>query len=93
MKTGNYIYSSCLLDEPPIDSRTFSHYFYAPASKHLDMMYGQRLPRELGPGLGPMDQGWGIHPEEHPDWPLLATLMFVLLLHSGLVAGDPHTIR
>ena len=46
-----------------------------------------RLPRKLGPGLATMAQGWGIHLEERPDWPLFFAFMFFFLLLSGFVAG------
>lgn len=87
MQAGNYQYAPCPIDGPPIDSRIFFHYFYAPASKHPDSLWGSRLPWKLGPSLGPMAQGWGIHLEERPDWPLFAAFMFLFLLVSGLVAG------
>lgn len=51
------------------------------------MMWGMRLPWKLGPALAPMAQGWGIHLEERPDWPLFAAIMCLFLLLSGLVAG------
>jgi len=75
------------MDEPPIDSRTFLHHFYASETDHPDLMWGSRLPWKLGPSLGPMDKGWGILLEERPDWPLFAALMFPFVLLSGLVAG------
>jgi hypothetical protein len=34
-----------------------------------------------------MAQGWGIHLEERPDWPLFAAMNFILLLVSGMVTG------
>lgn len=87
VKAGNYAYIPCPMDEPPMDSRTFLHHFYASASKHPDTMWGVRLPWKIGPGPAPMAPGWGVHLEERPDWTLFAALMFLCLLLSGLVAG------
>lgn len=83
----NYNYDPCPIDEPPIDSRTFFHHFYAHASQHLDTIWSERLPWKVGSALESKAHGWGIHLEERPDWPLLAALMCVLLLLSGAVAG------
>ncbi|KAB8202235.1 hypothetical protein BDV34DRAFT_228561 [Aspergillus parasiticus] len=87
VKAGKYRYIPCPIDEPPMDNRTFFHHFYSSASKHPDTMWGPRLPWKLGPGLGPMASGWGIHLEEEPDWLLFAALMFLFLLLSGVAAG------
>ncbi|SCV40311.1 uncharacterized protein FFB14_07450 [Fusarium fujikuroi] len=87
VENGKYVYTPCPIEEIPMDSRTFFHHFYSPASKHPYAFWGLRLPRKLGPKLGPMTQGWGIHLEESPDWSLFTLLMFILLLLSGLVAG------
>lgn len=70
-----------------MDSRTFLHHFYLPASKHPEIMWGPRLPRKLGDSLGPMAQGWGIHLVERPDWPLFSAIMSILILISGAIAG------
>jgi hypothetical protein len=83
---GNYKYDPCPIDGLPIHHITFFHHFYAPASKHPDSMWAARLPWKLGPGLGPMAQGWGIQLEEHANWPLFAAFMCFLLLLSGIVA-------
>lgn len=87
VKDGKYRYDPCPIDEPPMDNRTFLHYFYSPASMHPDLMWSLRLPWKLGPGLGPMAQGWGIQLEEQPDWSLFAFFMFLFLLVSGFIAG------
>ncbi|CVL07632.1 uncharacterized protein FMAN_14509 [Fusarium mangiferae] len=84
---GKYVYTPCPIEEIPMYSRTFFHHFYSPASKHPYAFWGMRLPRKLGPKLGPMTQGWEIHLEERPDWSLFTLLMFILLLLSGLIAG------
>lgn len=83
----NWDYDPCRIEELPVDSRTFFHHFYAPASKHPDNMWSDRLPWKLGTGLAPRDTGWGIHLEESPDWPLFAAFMFLCLTLSGLIAG------
>jgi len=70
-----------------MDSRTFMHYFYLPASSHPEIMWGPRLPRKLGSSLGPQAQGWGIQLVERPDWSLFSALMGVLVLLSGAVGG------
>ena len=82
-----YKYDPCPIDEPPMTSKTFMHYFNLPASVHPDAMWGCRLPRKVGSVPGPMNEGWGIHLVECTDWPLFAALMSTLLLLSGVIAG------
>ncbi|KAK3368824.1 hypothetical protein B0T24DRAFT_668430 [Lasiosphaeria ovina] len=40
VKQGNYIYEPCPIDEPPMDSDTFMHYFYSAADKHGESATG-----------------------------------------------------
>jgi len=74
-----------------MDSDTFFHYLYTPAWKHRDILWGPRLPRKVcnrtsqSPSL--LAQGWGIQIRESPHSALVATLMFLFLAVSGVVAG------
>ena len=63
------------------------HHFKAPASKHPDTIWGPRLPWKLGSEVKTMEQGWGIHLVEGPDWPLFWALMATILVLTGLIAG------
>jgi len=87
VNAGNYKYDPCPIDEPSMHYWTFLHHFYSPASEHPDILWGPRLPRKLGPSLTPMNQGWGIHLEEGPDWVLFTVLNLIFLLVSGGIAG------
>ena len=92
VEKGRYSYQPCPIDEPPMHTNTFMHYFYfSDASKHATSLWGPRLPRKLGYPLTscaePLAQGWGVEIQEQPHWAMFATLMFLLLILSGLVAG------
>lgn len=88
---GKYKYGSCPINKPPMDSNTFMHYFYSPAWKHQDVMWGPRLPKKVNGRLSeipqPLAQGWGIQIEEGPHWAHITTLILVFLIVSGVVAG------
>ncbi|KAF1952222.1 hypothetical protein CC80DRAFT_182536 [Byssothecium circinans] len=72
---------------PPIDSRTFLHYFWKHSthSQSTSARYVDRLPKKLGQsliwelGTDELREGWGIHILEGPNkavicWALLAVL-------------------
>ncbi|KAF2679734.1 hypothetical protein K458DRAFT_374542 [Lentithecium fluviatile CBS 122367] len=72
---------------PPIDSRTFLHYFWKHGahSHSTSALYVDRLPKKLGEslvrslGVDELREGWGIHILEGPNkvaicWVLLAAL-------------------
>lgn len=87
-----YLYRPCPIDEPPMTSDWFMHYFnFIDDSKHRDEIWGVRLPKKLGISLAnstkPLACGWGIKIEEGPNWTCISIFMFSFVLISGLVAG------
>lgn len=65
VEKGQYSYQPCPIDEPPMHTNTFMHYFYySDPLKHPAKLWGPRLPRKLGDPLTtcvePLAQGWGI---------------------------------
>jgi hypothetical protein len=79
---------------PPIDARTFLHYFW----KHRDhaestrKCYVERLPKKLGHSLlsefdlDELRRGWGIHIIEGLNKPLISWTIFVIILLSLAVS-------
>jgi len=89
---GKYLYHPCPIDEPPMTSNWFMHYFnFIDGSKHHSNIWGTRLPKKLYESLAnspePLANGWGIKIVEGPNWALLSIFMFSFILISGLVAG------
>lgn len=88
VREGRYHYYECPLPQmPPMDKRTFFHYFWAHA-KHgptNDMTFHDRLPKKLGCSIlmasssTPLTMGWGIHIIEGPNWPIFPWVVVVLL--------------
>jgi hypothetical protein len=74
-----------------MDSDTFLHYLLTPAEKHPDIIWGPRLPYKLGESLAeshtPLAQAWGIQISESINHALVASIMFIIVLLSGLIAG------
>ena len=72
---------------PPIDPKTFFHYFWDHAShaessgnQAFDALFYNRMPKKLGKSIlidakpGTLNLGWGVHIIEGPNKPLLAWL-------------------
>ena len=70
VREGRYHYYECpLMAMPPMDKRTFFHYFWDHA-KHgptNDLTFHDRLPKKLGCSIlmasvpTPLTMGWGVH--------------------------------
>lgn len=75
---------------PPMDSRTFLHYFYGHnAYAHsMDAKYVDRLPKKLGDsltrtlGVDDLLEGWGIHIIEGPNKVAICWALMVVLVAS-----------
>lgn len=81
---------------PPIDSRTFLHYFYKhdTHSQSTSAKYVNRLPKKLGDsltrslGVDDLREGWGIHIIEGPNKVAICwALMLVLVASFGVSIG------
>lgn len=81
---------------PPMDSRTFLHYFYEHKahSQFRSAKFVHRLPKKLGESLvrsiGPEEfrEGWGIHIVEGPNKVAICwALMIVLVASFGISLG------
>lgn len=106
-KQNRYHYHECPLDPlPPIDSRTFFHYFWEHASHPrssgspaFDTLFYNRLPKKLGtsmllqPDPGKFHLGWGVHIIEGPNKPLLAWLATVILVLSFVASLSYDLVR
>ena len=100
VKEGRYHYHECPLDLlPPIDPRTFFHYFWEhqshPASRGshaFDTLFYNRMPKNLGSSilqqgnLGKLNLGWGVHIIEGRNKPLLAWLATAILVFSFAIS-------
>ena len=92
VKAGRYLYSPVPMDEPPMPTNVFMHYFYSSTpEKHWDNLWGERFPQKLKTSIlfsnDPLVVGWGIQITDGPNWFLLCLLMLLCLLISGIVAG------
>lgn len=81
---------------PPIDSRTFLHYFYKhdEFSHSTSARYVNRLPKKLGEsltrslGVDELREGWGIHIIEGPNKVAVCwALMIALVVSFGVSIG------
>jgi hypothetical protein len=95
VEEGRYHYYECPLNQmPPMDRRTFFHYFWDHASHQPtnDMTFLDRLPKKLGcsilmaPNTTPLTKGWGVHIIEGANWPLIPWLVVVVLFVALVVA-------
>ncbi|KAK3725471.1 hypothetical protein LTR37_000441 [Vermiconidia calcicola] len=100
VKDERYHYHECPLDPlPPIDCRTFFHYFWEHAShpptsgsQAFDTLFFNRLPKKLGSSIlvqtdpGKLQLGWGVHIIEGPNKPLLAWLATAILVLSFVIS-------
>ena len=101
VKEGRYHYYECPLQQmPPMDTRTFFHYFWdhtshAPTN---DLTFHDRLPKKLGCSLlmassaTPLTMGWGVHIIEGVNWPLLPWIVVIILAVTLVVAAVYDTL-
>jgi hypothetical protein len=96
LATKRYEYNLQPPVPPPIDSRTFLHYFYnhSAYSGSTSAKYVERLPKKLGESLvrslavDEFREGWGIHIIEGPNKVAICwALMFVLVVSFGVSVG------
>ena len=91
VREGRYHYIPCPIDEPPMPSNVFMHYFTSAANVHNTNLWGSRLPQKLGASLffsnEPLSTGWGILIVEGPNWFLFWTAMIICLVVNGLLIG------
>lgn len=99
VKAENWHYYQCPLDPlPPIDWRTFYHFFYSDPSQHpisgsniRDMMFYNRLPKKLNTSMLSGQNaddvfGWGVHIIEGPNKPIIAWSVTIIAIMSFIVA-------
>jgi len=99
VKAETWHYYQCPLDPlPPIDRRTFYHFFYSDPGEHpptgnraRDLMYHDRLPKKLNTSmlLGQNAEdvfGWGLHIIEGPNKPVIAWSATIIVAASFVVA-------
>ena len=79
---------------PPIDPRTFLHYFWnhKAHSHSISAKYVNRIPKKLGEslirslGTDELREGWGIHIIEGPNKALICWMLLVVLAASFVVS-------
>ncbi|CZR54791.1 uncharacterized protein PAC_04675 [Phialocephala subalpina] len=86
-----YLYSPCpLQDDPPMPQDIFLHYLsctsFDPAPAWLP-----RLPKNIDSSIlrftGAINEGWGIHINEGPNWFAVGMVNVCLMIMSGIAAG------
>jgi hypothetical protein len=86
-----YIYSPCPFgDDPPMPSDVFLHCLTCTAIEPSSAWI-PRLPKKLDTSIfrfiGPINEGWGIHIIEGPNWSLIGMLNLFMIVISGVAAG------
>ena len=98
----NYVFAPIPMDEPPMDPRTFNHYFQKPHNADVAETWIKRFPLLQDSSLyysnEKLAKGWGIEITEDWNWPLLIITSLIGLLVSGAIAStysvltrDPQT--
>jgi hypothetical protein len=97
VEAGSYHYYECPLDLlPPIDHRTFFHYFWNHKmyAKSKSRIFLNHLPKKLNTSMreqeqfGQLNLGWGIHIIEGPTTKLISVCLFLIILLSfGVSVG------
>ncbi|KAF2815169.1 uncharacterized protein BDZ99DRAFT_191738 [Mytilinidion resinicola] len=95
VKEQHYHYRECPLDPlPPIDYRTFFHYFWN-HEQHAgsqSRLFFDRMPKKLHSSIlkqsvpNELTLGWGVHIIEGPNKPLLSLCLCVILVLSFVVS-------
>ncbi|KAL8811659.1 MAG: hypothetical protein Q9200_001629 [Gallowayella weberi] len=87
----NYIFDPIPMDEPPIDSRTFNHYFHKPHLGDPSVTWIKRFPQLQDSSLfysnEKLAKGWGIEITEDRNWILFVCANLMALMLSGTIAG------
>ncbi|KAL8838918.1 MAG: hypothetical protein Q9170_001955 [Blastenia crenularia] len=86
-----YAFDPVPMDEPPIDTRTFNHYFHKPHLSDSTETWIKRFPQLQDVSLfhsnEKLAKGWGIEIIEDRNWILIVCVNLASLLLSGGVAG------
>ena len=93
VRNGKWQYYECPLEPlPPIDSRTFFHYFWnhrrRTSQDGTSSLFLNRLPKKVGTSMlqqeasNTLNLGYGIHIIEGPNKKLLSVAVFVILVVS-----------
>ena len=95
VKDGNYHYYECPLDPlPPIEHRTFFHYFWN-HEQHENAnsnIFLNRLPKKLNISMREQERvdqlnlGWGVHIIEGPNKKMISLCLFMILVLSFTVS-------
>ena len=87
----HYIFDPVPMDEPPMDARTFNHYFHKPHSADSEATWIQRFPQLADSSLyysnEKLAKGWGIEITEGLNKLVLGCTALIVLLLSGAVTG------
>lgn len=86
-----YTFVPMPMDEPPMDARTFNHYFHKPHLADDSATWIARFPQLLDASLfygsEKLAKGWGVEIVEDRNWVLFVGANVLLLLVSGLLAA------
>ena len=87
----HYIFNPMPMDEPPMDARTFNHYFHKPHSADSEAAWIQRFPQLVDCSLyyskKKLAKGWGIEITEDLNKLLLSCTALIALLVNGAAAA------
>ncbi|KAL8799519.1 MAG: hypothetical protein Q9182_005828 [Xanthomendoza sp. 2 TL-2023] len=87
----NYIFDPMPMDEPPIDSRTFNHYFHKPHLGDPSATWIKRFPQLQDYSLfynnEKLAKIWGIEITEDRNWTLIVCANFMALILSATIAS------
>ena len=86
-----YVFDPVPMDEPPIDKRTFNHYFHKVHLADTSATWIKRFPQLSDASLfysqEKLAKGWGIEITEDRNWMLFAYANILALIISGALAG------
>ena len=86
-----YVFDPMPMDEPPMDARTFNHYFHKPHPADDTNVWITRFPQLCDTSLfynnERLAKGWGIEIIEDRNWRLFVCANVLALLASGAVAA------
>ncbi|KAL6714320.1 hypothetical protein ACLMJK_007743 [Lecanora helva] len=86
-----YVFDPVPMDEPPMDKRTFNHYFHKPHLADDSATWVRRFPQLSDKSLfysqEKLAKGWGIEITEDKNWMLFIWANVFALIISGAVAG------
>ncbi|KAL8819082.1 MAG: hypothetical protein Q9191_007811, partial [Dirinaria sp. TL-2023a] len=90
-QTYKYVFDPVPMDEPPMDTRTFSHYFHKPHLADGAETWIKRFPQLADSSLfystEKLAKGWGIEIVEDRNWKLFVCGYTIALLLSGIIAS------